>query len=335
MAKKQQDVERLWRAWGTPAAHYALVVPRIINHLTIGPEAFRLFVFYWTVITVTGKPCQQDNYELAHNCHMGQVAVERAKRELLEVGLIRIAGQVNNSDIVMIDFDRVWADNFKAFGNEKMRPTHPLITETEDIDALFDGTGQDAADEDREGLDDFVTPEVNALFEDTPEYASPALNKAVEAQTKGRNFKLKPPPGPDNFAKKDSEKKKIPWPFFQTMYRMCYYVDANNRNQVQILPERKRGQLAQALEIMYEAGANLDRLHEFELWWAEQRLSKDQDSGSYRPPTPSEVRSYWGRAMADRDKKKVGSLQFEQAHDDKVLEAKLTEIQAAHMNKGK
>jgi hypothetical protein len=335
MPKKQRDVETLWLASGTPAGHYAHVIPRIVNYFTIGPEAFRLLIHYWIITGATGKPIGQDNRALAKGLHMGLAQIERAKRELLEVKLAVPAGHARGQDLIMLDFERIWAENFKVFSSEVFRGPFMPKVEKVSVDDLFNAVGQDAADEDSEGLDDFITPEVDDLFADAPEYASPALNEAVEKQTKGRNFKLKPPPGPDNFAKKDSTKTKIPWPFFVTMYRMCFYTDANDNKQVKVLPEKKRGQLAQALAIMYEAGTNLDRLHEFELWWAEQRLSKDRDSGGYRPPTPNEVRSYWGRAMADRDRKKVGSLQFEQAHEDKILEAKLVEIQQAHMSKRK
>jgi hypothetical protein len=337
--KTKHDYSREGQVWGTPAGHYAVTVPRIFGYLTINPFASRLLYHYWEYITATGRPCSQSQSEIAHITHMSTASLTRAKYDLDEMDLIIFLRhgdrEENTSDIVIVNAEKLWADTIEVFGSEKMLPKMPKEF-TALLDVGKDERKQHSAKDishlfDDEGVARKADVDITDLFEDAPEYASAKLNKAVETQTKGRNFKLKPPPGPENWVKKDASKTKIPWPFFVTMYRMCYFVDANDARQTAMMPKRDKGQVSMALGIMLKAGANLDRLHEFELWWAEQRLSKDRDSGRYRGPTPTEVRRYWGRAMADRDKQQVGSLGAVQRMEDRATEELLNQIQQAYM----
>jgi hypothetical protein len=98
---------------------------------------------------------------------------------------------------------------------------------------------------------------------------------------------------------KTGRKSRIPDHLFTIMYRICFLADSPQL--VGLLSRSQLGQVAGTLGALRDAGVDLERLPEFQTWWASNWRSKQRDTQQYQPPRPAQVQELWAEAMAARD----------------------------------
>jgi len=86
----------------------------------------------------------------------------------------------------------------------------------------------------------------------------------------------------------------------RAMYRICYR--AETEQEILTLDSGQRGRVSSALGRLTEAGADLNKLHDFVGWWNTNWRSKDKGSNSYQPPRPDQVVEHWWVAMKANQK---------------------------------
>lgn len=97
--------------------------------------------------------------------------------------------------------------------------------------------------------------------------------------------------------KKEKKKtERIPWKHYSDLYKVCFGVSTNEA--VKALSGSSKGRCHNTLVRLRDAGADLNRIFDFELWWKGFWQSKDKESGQYQYPVPEKVTEYWWAAMA-------------------------------------
>ena len=103
----------------TPRKFYAMV-PNMVDEMGLSPYAFRLYVHFRRVIGEGDGACWQSTRTLAEICNMSTGSVSKAKRDLLDAGLIHIekrSGDTGEYDhVTVVD---VWAQNLAYFETRK------------------------------------------------------------------------------------------------------------------------------------------------------------------------------------------------------------------------
>lgn len=264
-------------------------VPAEIQYRLV-PEALAIHIDdFYQEAAMTGPGISDVNLSRAESIRIGDSSllnnssniIESTETESLENHSPDIESLDNQAQNI-IETD----NNIKNIQSKDSVTAHELSTDTgpeANWDEFFEAASEDWADWDAPPTPAPIADLIPLLELSATTDSTRASHNEEQAQLfkTGKRRKLK----------RNSQFNSIPEGHKQMAYAICY--GADNAMKIRSLDKRQIGRVSLSLEKLQSAGADLNTLRAFEIWWRNTWMSRNSETKMYQFPRPEQLVEFW------------------------------------------